>query len=223
MKKEGVATVYLVDDDASVRRAMSRLIRSAGYQVRAFATAHEFLEDAQRDTPEASADALPTCLVLDIRLPESDLDGMALQRELSECGASLPIIFITGHSDIPTTVQAMKGGAVDFLLKPVQDAALLDAIEQAVHRCQQDADSAAHRRAVRQRFALLTPREVEVMEFVVSGYLNKQIAVELGIVEKTIKVHRGRVMEKMQANSLADLVRMAQDLDMTPLTPHSGR
>lgn len=219
MTKRDVATVYLVDDDESIRRAMSRLIRLVGYQVRAFATAREFLDD---DDALSVPGAFPACLVLDIQLTDSDLDGMALQRELCERRVALPIIFITGHGDIPTTVQAMKGGAVDFLPKPVQEADLLGAIKQAIDCSRRDAESAASCRAIRQRFDLLTPREVEVMEFVVSGYLNKQIAAELGIVEKTIKVHRGRVMEKMRAGSLADLVRMAQDLDMTPLTPHSG-
>jgi FixJ family two-component response regulator len=195
------ATVFLVDDDPSVRRALSRLIKSAGYQVQAFGSAREFLDF--RPQPEG-----PACLVLDIRMP--GLTGMDLQQRLDEMHSLLPIIFITGHGDIPTSVKAMKAGAVDFLPKPVKDADLLRAIEQALERAQTDAAAFAQFENIRQRLETLTPREREVLEHVVSGKLNKQIAYDLGTVEKTIKVHRARVMDKMGVQSLAELVRIAE-------------
>jgi len=197
-------TVFLVDDDPSVRRALTRLIKSAGYIVQAFASARDFLKHR-----EAGGEGTG-CLVLDVRMP--GLSGLDLQRELQAVDALLPIIFITGHGDIPMGVKAMKDGAVDFLPKPVNDKNLLNSIEQALAR-------ATHERAERQeldeiknRVEKLTPREREVMTLVVRGMLNKQIAFELGTVEKTVKVHRARVMEKMKVQSLAELVRVVERL-----------
>ena len=195
-------TVFLVDDDQSVRRALTRLIKSAGYLVQAFASAREFLECWQGTTQSAA------CLVLDVRMP--DLSGLDLQRELQAANTVLPIIFITGHGDIPMGVKAMKDGAADFLPKPVNDADLLKAIEQALARARHDIAQRTDLDEIRRRMDNLTRREREVMQLVVKGYLNKQIAFELGTVEKTVKVHRARVMEKMKARSLADLVRLAE-------------
>ena len=195
------ATVFLVDDEDSVRKAVARLLRSAGCRVQTYASAREFL-DGDRDV-EA-----PACLVLDCQMPE--MGGLDLQRELRAARAGLPIIFLTGHGDIPMSVQAMKGGAVDFLTKPVQDTDLLRAIELALDRARRDQIERAEHAAARQRFGTLTPREREVMALVVTGLRNKQIAHELGTSEKTIKVHRGRVMAKMQVRSLAALVRLAE-------------
>jgi FixJ family two-component response regulator len=197
------ATVFLVDDDASVRRALARLIRSAGHQVQTFGSAREFLENNPDNTNSA-------CLVLDVRMP--GLSGIDLQGELQAANAPLPIIFVTGHGDIPMSVKAMKAGAVDFLPKPVQAPDLLRAIEQALARSARERAERSELEEIRRRLETLTPREHEVMALVVRGMLNKQIAFELGTVEKTIKVHRARVMEKMQAESLADLVRIAERL-----------
>jgi FixJ family two-component response regulator len=195
------STVFLVDDDASVRRALTRLIKSAGYQVQAFASAREFLDSEWRSQGTA-------CLVLDVRMP--GLSGIDLQSELRTANAILPIIFITGHGDIPTSVKAMKAGAVDFLRKPVQDKELLRAIEQALARAGRELAQRAEIADIQRRLDTLTAREREVMELVVSGMLNKQIAHHLGTVEKTIKVHRARVMDKMDVQSLAELVRLAE-------------
>jgi FixJ family two-component response regulator len=195
-------TVFLVDDDASVRRALTRLIRSAGYEVQAFASARDFL-DCWRLSEES-----PGCLVLDVRMP--GLSGLDLQRELQAANALLPIIFITGHGDIPMSVKAMKDGAVDFLPKPVRDKELLSAIKQALARADHDHAERLDVEDLQRRLGTLTPREREVMTLVVRGFLNKQIAFELGIVEKTVKVHRARVMEKMAVQSLAELVRIAE-------------
>ena len=194
-------TVFLVDDDASVRRALARLIKSAGYRVQSFASAQAFL-DAK---PQWVG---PACLVLDIRMP--GVSGLDLQSEMLAANAILPIIFITGHGDIPMSVQAMKAGAVDFLPKPVREETLLPAIEQALARAVIEHDERAELEDIQSRIDTLTPRECEVMERVVAGMLNKQIAFDLGTVEKTIKVHRARVMDKMQVESLAELVRIAQ-------------
>jgi FixJ family two-component response regulator len=194
-------TVFLVDDDASVRKALARLIKSAGYQAQAFASAREFLDSDWYSQG-------PACLVLDVRMP--GLSGIDLQRELQTANAILPIIFITGHGDIPTSVKAMKAGAVDFLPKPVKDGVLLQAIEQALARAVHDRAEREELEKIQSRIDTLTPREREVMSLVVRGLLNKQIAFELGTVEKTIKVHRARVMEKMQVGSLAELVRIAE-------------
>ena len=193
--------VFLVDDDDSVRRGLGRLIKSGGYEVQTFVSARRFLDSG--DFKKG-----PACLVLDVRMP--GLNGLDLQRELQAAHAILPIIFITGHGDIPTTVSAMKAGAVDFLPKPVKDVVLLRAIEQALARAVRDRAERDALEAQSQRLNTLTPREREVMALVVSGLLNKQIAFELGTVEKTIKVHRARVMQKMGVNSLAELVRLAE-------------
>ncbi|HSE87150.1 MAG TPA: response regulator [Candidatus Binatia bacterium] len=194
-------TVFLVDDDASVRRALARLIKSAGYQVQTFISAREFLDSMP-------VGAGPACLVLDVRMP--GLSGIDLQRELKLMNLILPIIFITGHGDIPMTVKALKAGAVDFLPKPVRDLDLLPAIEQALARARREGAERGELEDIQRRIDTLTAREREVMNLVVKGWLNKQIAVELGTVEKTIKVHRARVMDKMQVESLADLVRTAE-------------
>ena len=196
------AIVLVVDDDVSVREALGGLIRSAGLRVEAFASAQEFLAHPRTDAPG--------CLVLDMRLP--DLSGLDLQKRLAEIDLEIPIVFITGHGDVPTAVQAMKAGALEFLTKPFADRDLLDAIQRAIKR-----DRAARRHQARisqlhARYQSLTPREREVMERVVSGLLNKQIAAELGKSVITVKAHRGQVMHKMQAGSLADLVRMSDML-----------
>jgi FixJ family two-component response regulator len=193
--------VFLVDDDPSVRRALARLIKSAGHQVQTFASAQEFL--GTRAVGEEAA-----CLVLDVRMP--GLTGIELQRQLQTLNRNVPIVFMTGHGNIPMSVQAMKAGAVDFLPKPVKDTDLLRAIEQALARALRDRAERNELEDGRERVERLTPREREVMVLVVRGLLNKQIAFELGTVEKTIKVHRARVMQKMQVDSLADLVRLAE-------------
>jgi FixJ family two-component response regulator len=195
------ATVFLIDDDASVRRGLTRLIKSIGHQVQAFASARQFLDSEwQRHNP--------ACLVLDVRMP--GLSGLDLQRELEAKKENLPIIFITGHGDVPTSVRAMKAGAADFLQKPVTDKDLLKAIEDALLRASHDSAEWEERKEIHRRIDTLTPREREVMTLVVKGFLNKQIAFELGTVEKTIKVHRARVMEKMKVGSLAELVRVTE-------------
>lgn len=193
--------VVLVDDDAAVRTAVARLIISAGYRVEAFDSARAFLERGHHSVNAA-------CLVLDARLPE--ISGLDLQEELKAAHSMLPIIFISGQGDIPMSVRAMKAGAADFLTKPFHDTELLSAIEKAITRGASDVAEKAQRDAIQERADSLTPREREVMDFVVAGLLNKQIAGRLGIAEKTIKVHRARVMGKMQAKSLADLVRMVE-------------
>jgi len=194
--------VFLVDDDSSVRRALTRLIKSAGYVVQAFASARDFLA-CRRATDERLA-----CLVLDVRMP--GLSGLDLQQELQAMNTLLPIIFITGHGDIPMGVKAMKDGAVDFLPKPIKDTVLLKAIEQALARAASEKGERQELENLQRRLNSLTPREREVMSLVVRGLLNKQIAFELGTVEKTVKVHRARVMEKMKVQSLAELVRIAE-------------
>jgi len=194
--------VYVIDDDPSIREAITSLIRSVGMSVQAFGSAREFMASSR---PNA-----PACLVLDVRMP--GLSGLELQRELTDAGISIPIIFITGHGDIPMSVRAMKAGAVEFLTKPFRDQDLLDAIEQAIDRDRELRKQQAGIADLRDRFERLTPREREVMELVVAGLLNKQIAVRLGISEITVKLHRHQVMEKMKADSLADLVRMSEKL-----------
>ena len=191
--------VFVVDDDASLRESLKNLLRSVGLRVEAFASAQEFLRSKRPD--------VPGCLVLDVRLP--GFSGLDLQKRMAEADVEIPIIFITGHGDIPMTVQAMKAGAVEFLTKPFRDQELLDAIQQALERDRKAREQRAEVEVLRSRFDLLTPREREVMPLVVAGLLNKQIAAELGASETTVKIHRHRVMEKMRAGSLADLVRIA--------------
>ena len=199
------SSVFLVDDDDSVRRALTRLIKSAGHNVQTFASAREFL-----GTKAGSEEA--ACLVLDVRMP--DLTGMDLQRELQTLNRNVPIVFITGHGDIPMSVKAMKAGAVDFLPKPVKDTDLLRAIEQALARAYRDNAARKELDDIVSRVEKLTAREREVMALVASGMPNKRIAFELGTVEKTIKVHRARIMQKMQVQSLADLVRAVEKLGL---------
>jgi FixJ family two-component response regulator len=198
------AMVFVVDDDAPLRESLQNLIRSVGLRVEAFASAQEFLD---RPRPE-----VPGCLVLDVRLP--GLSGLDLQQRMAEGDRDMPIIFITGHGDIPMTVQAMKAGAVEFLTKPFRDQALLDAIQQALARDRHAREQRARSEELRRRYGALTPRERDVMARVVAGLLNKQIAAELGTSEASVKVHRQHVMAKMGAGSLAALVRMADRLGL---------
>jgi FixJ family two-component response regulator len=201
-------TVLVVDDDISVRESLQSLIRCAGWGVETFASAKEFL--AHERSPA------PTCLVLDMNLP--DLNGLELQQRIAADGTGMPIIFITGHGDVPMTVRAMKAGAIEFLTKPFGDEALLSAIEEALARSQAALCHEAQLRELRDRYAALSRREREVMRRVVSGLLNKQVGGELGISEITVKAHRGRMMRKMKAGSLADLVSMATRLRL-PFEP----
>ena len=198
--------VFVVDDDDAVRRALTRLIHSAGYRVEGFGSAREFLECG-------SSEDCTACLVLDVRLP--DLNGLELQRKLNGAGRALSIIFITGHGDIPMTVSAMKAGATDFLVKPVCETDLLRAIETALGHASKGLATRIELDSIRDHLARLTPRERQVLWLVVAGRLNKQVACELGTAEKTIKVHRARVMEKMEAHSLAELVRITDKADIT--------
>jgi FixJ family two-component response regulator len=202
-----MSPVCLIDDDDGVRRALARLIASAGHRVELFDSARAFLDSG-------AAVSEPACLVLDVQLP--GLSGLELQHALNAADSIVPIVFITGHGSIPMSVSAMKAGAADFLPKPVRAAELLAAIDRAVARGVRARAERAEREAMRSRLALLTPREREVMALVVAGRLNKQIAAELGAGEKTVKVHRARVMEKTRAGSVAELVRMVQKAGLQP-------
>jgi FixJ family two-component response regulator len=199
-----VETVYVVDDDASMRKALDRMFRTAGFAVESFDSPAAFLVH--------ELTATPCCAVLDFRMP--GLDGIALHARLREEGRTLPVVFITGHGDVPTSVRAMRGGAVDFLEKPFEDSALIDAVRRAMRVSWEHAQAEEQRSAIARRLKSLTPREKEVFILVAHGLLNKVIAARLGTTEKTIKVHRGRVMEKMAAGSLAELVRIAERLDL---------
>jgi FixJ family two-component response regulator len=206
MKSASVPTVFIVDDDRGMRQAIHDLVESVGLRAESFATGEEFLGARQIGRP--------SCLVLDVRLPQ--MSGLDFQRRLTETGMQIPIIFVTAHGDIPMSVRALKSGAVEFLTKPFRDQDLLDAIQQALERDGVAQKEQAEIHDVQGRYRALTVREQEVMTLVVSGMLNKQIASEIGAKEATVKVHRGNVMRKMQAASVADLVRMADKLKLPP-------
>lgn len=203
---EPPAIVFVIDDDASVRRALERLFRAAGIQAQLLSSAREFLGRDPHDGPG--------CIVLDLKMP--DFDGLALQNALADKGCDLPIVFLTGHGDVPASVQALKRGAADFLTKPVDEAILLDTVRKAIehHRALYNERLGAD--AVRDRVATLSRRELEVMRRVIAGLLNKQIGLRLGIAEKTVKVHRGRVMQKMNARSVPELVRLCATAGVEP-------
>ena len=201
--------VYVVDDDASVRDALRSLFRSVGLRVEVFGSAPEFLQSKLPD--------VASCLILDIRLPR--LSGLDFQVDLARAGIHIPIIFMTGHGDIPMTVRAMKAGAVDFLTKPFRDQDMLDAVTAAIERDRNSRDEAKILSDLRARFGTLTSREREVMALVTAGLMNKQVAAEIGIAEITVKIHRGQIMRKMAAKSLADLVKMAQTLGLQRAAP----
>jgi FixJ family two-component response regulator len=204
--------VFVVDDDRSVREGLIDLISSVGMKAKAFASAQEFLRQKRPDAP--------ACMVLDVRLP--GFSGLDLQRQLSQSGEPIPVIFITGHGDIPMSVRAIKEGAVEFLSKPFRDQDLLDAIQQALKTDEAARQHRARATELRRRYESLTPREREVMQFVISGMLNKQIASELGTSEVTVKMHRGQVMHKMEAESVIELLRMAETISIIPAgSPHT--
>ena len=201
--------VFVVDDDSSMREAVQDLIASVGLEARGFASPREFLEAVRPDAP--------ACLVLDVRLPGSS--GLNFQQELAQAGVLIPVIFITGHGDIPMSVRAIKAGAVEFLTKPFRDQELLDAINAGIERNRAQRREGVVMEDLRQRFAALTPREREIMALVILGRMNKQIAGELGVSEVTVKVHRGQIMRKMRAKSLPELVRMGDVLRLATVTP----
>ena len=206
---ETLPIVFVVDDESAVGVSIKRLLHSVGLEARHFTSASEFLRAKRPDAPG--------CIVLDVRLP--DLSGLDLQQELAKANVDLPVIFVTGHADIPMTVRAMKAGAVEFLTKPFREQELLEAVQRAISRHRQILDQRASMRVLQSRYELLTPREREVFPLVSSGLLNKQVAAELNASEKTIKVHRGQLMQKMEAHSLSDLIRMAEQLGI--LSPRS--
>ena len=206
---ETLPIVFVVDDESAVGVSIKRLLHSVGLEARHFTSASEFLRAKRPDAPG--------CIVLDVRLP--DLSGLDLQQELAKANVDLPVIFVTGHADIPMTVRAMKAGAVEFLTKPFREQELLEAVQRAISRHRQILDQRSSMRVLQSRYELLTPREREVFPLVASGLLNKQVAAELNASEKTIKVHRGQLMQKMEAHSLSDLIRMAEQLGV--LSPRS--
>jgi FixJ family two-component response regulator len=210
--RDSDVVVVIVDDDPAVREGLQSLIRSAGWTAATFASAQEFLAGPRPD--------LPGCLILDLQLP--GLSGLDLQKRMAQAELDIPIVFLTGHGNIPASVQAMKAGAVEFLTKPVDDQDLLNAIREAVERDRRTRQQHAESHELRQRYGSLTAREQEVMQQVISGLLNKQIAAELKITEFTVKIHRGQVMRKMHAGSVADLVRMADHLGIPSKTPPHG-
>ena len=205
MNPAAVPTVFIIDDDRGMRQSIQDLVESVGLRAESFATGEEFLK--RKSTND------PSCLVLDVRLPQ--MSGLDFQRRLTEIGSQIPIIFITAHGDIPMSVRALKSGAVEFLTKPFRDQDLLDAIQQALQRDHAERDRQAEIHDLQGRYHALTSREREVMALVVSGMLNKQIASEIGASEATVKIHRGNAMHKMQAGSVADLVRMSDKLKLS--------